>query len=317
MAKGDKKVKTAGKAAKKSVKVAKNAADSAVEDASNTAAEAPKGPFTLPVIALGTIVVLVIIGAVLLLGSSGSNQQQFPSFQKVNSPVPPAFSSIQNSGNGEFSQNLAALSNGALANVTQLTITYSGTLQASGSVISISSPISINDYIYGTQRKFEINVSSIEGLGSADIAYLNITNGTYTCTNFNSSAVNSGNYENMVLGSHAITCRMTSSISGMDLGKLSEFNFSQLSQDGIQLQYNDIYQSTYMGTPCTYIAGTATAQGYGNNGGLFQMCVSDVYYVPLSMSIYGSGNGSTFALTINETAISNSSSLGSIDQIPG
>lgn len=297
-------------------KTAKTEKTVKVEKMETVVKAAPKGFFTGPVIILGIIVLIVIIGVVLLLGGNSNSQQQFPSFQRVNSSVPEEFSLIQNSG--DISQNLATLSKSGLANVTQFTIMYSGTLQASGSVISISSPISINDYIYGNQHRFEVNVSNVEALGSAEVTYLNITNGTYTCTNFNMSALDSGNYENVLLGSRALTCMRSGTIAGMDIGKLSDFNFSQLSEDGILLKDNEVYQSEYKGIPCTFIAGTVSAQGSGSNGGLFQMCVSDVYYVPLSLSLYATGGSrSTLSLTLNESSISNSSSLSVIDQIPG
>ena len=87
---------------------------------------------------------------------------------------------------------------------------------------------------------------------------------------------------------------------------IANFDLSQLRQLGINPSYTNLYQSDYLGQNCTYISGTITQEAYnGTNvgSGIFGMCISDAYYVPLSLSVIFSGSAGSFSLYINETSI--------------
>ncbi|MDE1834311.1 MAG: hypothetical protein KGH64_03155, partial [Candidatus Micrarchaeota archaeon] len=118
-------------------------------------------------------------------------------------------------------------------------------------------------------------------------------------------------------GSHQITCSVGSSLAGLDLNRLVLFNFTQLSNMGIQFDYNTEYQSSYNNQPCTFVAGTVSSEWDSSVNGLFQMCISDVYYAPLSFSISMTSSQGAFAANLNETSITNSSSLSYVTSLPG
>lgn len=268
---------------------------------------------------LGVIVVIVLAGGVLLFLSQGSGQNasaQFPSFTQTNAANPSGISGIKGMSGPAATQQLASLAQGGLSNVSQFTISYSGSILADYSVLSVDSPLTVTLSKYGDNRRFAVNISNVEAFGPVSMIYINDTNGTYTCMNLNQTAMSDGNYQGVLLGSHAFTCSSSEIAAGINLGKISDFNFTQLSYSGVQFNYNQEYQSTYQGTPCTYLSGSITVPGSGSNGGLFQECVSNVYYVPLSFSLYETGSKGGVTLTLNETYISNSSSLSAISAMP-
>ncbi len=302
---------------KKSQKSAKNAKPGPKSQAQYQAVQGVVGGTSNGMRILGVIGLIILLSAAYLLLGQGGGVGQFPAFARSGSPTPQQFSGIGNSSGIAATQALAGLANGGLANTSQFTIRYYGNMAMHYSVIGVSSPVSIFDSKYAGSRKFAANVSSVEGFGAVEIDYLNITSGRYTCTNFNSTAISEKNYEGALLGSHAISCSKSSTLEGIDMAKIADFNFSQLEQLGFRFNYNSVYQSMYNGVACTYIAGSISAPGSGSNGGLFQECLSDVYYVPLSFSLYASGSQGSISLSLNETYMSNSSSLSQIESIPG
>lgn len=262
-------------------------------------------------------IVLIAIGYLVLTSHNGSSGNNFPSFSKGTDATPAAFANIQGSSGSVPTEKLAKLTQTGLANANQLTILYNGSMNLQESLVSINSPLYVSDMKYGKDQRFDINITNVQGIGHIEIVYINTTNGTFTCMNINSGALSNQDYQAVLFGNHSLTCRITDIIAGLDFSQLANFNWSQLTNEGVNLQYQQVYQSTYHGMPCTYIAGTVSASGSSSTGGLFQMCMSDVYYVPLSMSLILSGSGKSFSVTVNETSITNSASKSQIDSIPG
>lgn len=263
------------------------------------------------------LVLIVVGGAFFVLNSGNSANAQFPTFSQVNNSVPSAFASIKSSSGSAATANLARLTQSQLSNISQLTILYSGIMSLQESLISINSPLYVSDSKYGSDQKLLVNVTNVEAVGPVDITYVNMTKGIFTCTNLNAGALQNGDYQAVLFGNHSVTCRQTGHLVGLDLGELANFNLSQLTGNGVMLHYNAVYQSRYNGVPCTYMSGTISDPAVNNAGGIFQMCMSDTYYVPLSLSILLSANQKSFSVTINETSITTSSSKSSIDSLPG
>jgi len=86
------------------------------------------------------------------------------------------------------------------------------------------------------------------------------------------------------------------------------------------MKYENEYQSTYRGVPCTYISGiiiqNATNISSTGSGG-FEMCESDTYYVPLSFELYFSNNKAQVSVNQNESVIGNYSQQSYVDSISG
>ncbi|MDE1768491.1 MAG: hypothetical protein KGH67_02655 [Candidatus Micrarchaeota archaeon] len=272
----------------------------------------------LALILLGLLIVIGII----YLGTSGGSAPQFPKFANTNGTVPQAFSQFQGESGSSATQAFSALVGSRLSNLSQFTILYSGRVYlrpsgAVGTVTSINSPLYMSNYRYGQNSKFILNVSSVPVVGMFYISEVNTTNSTYVCANFDSNAVQNGQYQQLFTGSHQITCSVGSSLAGLDLNRLVLFNFTQLSNMGIQFDYNTEYQSSYNNQPCTFVAGTVSSEWDSSVNGLFQMCISDVYYAPLSFSISMTSSQGAFAANLNETSITNSSSLSYVTSLPG
>ncbi len=274
------------------------------------------------------VLIIVVIGVVVIVGHSKTTQyqSQFPQFQNIGGTVPAALNNILSQPSSASTSDLAMLAQSKLSNASQFSIKYNGSLSiqpsgALGAVTSINSPLYISESKYANNTKLSINATSIPILGSARIIYLAIANGTFTCTNFNSTAVSSGNYGKLLLGnSHTLTCIKSSSIGGINLASIARFNISSISNEGIQLNYQKEYQSIYKGIPCTYISGNMT--GPASNGtalgtGEFGTCISDTYYMPLSLAMYFNGKQAYISMNINETSIGNYSNQSYINSLPG
>lgn len=272
------------------------------------------------------VVIIVIVGIALIVTNSNNSQQQpqLPAFQNTNGTVPSQFSGLLSQTSDQTTAQLASISQNAIAKAKQFSVSYSGTfyLKPSGVVgtfAKVNSPIYANESKYGNDTKLSINVTSVPIIGSADIVYINMTNGTYACTNLNSSAASSQNYGKLLSGSHSITCTKSNELAGINLTDLTSFNLSQAQNAGLKLNYQTVYQSVYDNMPCTFVSGIMAEPGPNGTttgSGKFQICISDKYYVPLSFSMYFNGQA-YIAMNLNETAIGNSSSQSYVDVLPG
>ena len=277
---------------------------------------------------LAALAIVIIILAVALAISNGIQSkyhQQLPNFPDINNTVPPQFSNILSQPSSQTSAQLSSLTKRGTANVPQSSIIYNGSVYVKpsgliGAFTQVNSPIYAGESRYGKDVKMYVNVTSLPVLGTWKIIYLNITNGTFTCTNFNMSAISEGNFAKALSGNKNITCARTSTLAGINFSQIAEFNMSQFSKEGLLLNYETIYQSTYKGAPCTYMAGNITnvksSTGSPLGNGAFEICISDRYYVPVSLSMYLTNSSYRMSANINETYISNSSEESFVTSMP-
>lgn len=209
----------------------------------------------------------------------------------------------------------------ANANSSQFHVFYNGSFAAHVAQISFipsfSTPLNVRKSVYAGNSKFEINATGVPVAGDVDIQYLSLSNGTYVCTNFNASALSS-NPSLLVTNKGSPECTQGSGISSA-LGELAQFNFSSLEYYGIQAQYNDSYQSSYMGAPCTFVDYSLTQSQDGSVGGIgsLQLCISNAYSVPVSIGMnLSTEGGNAFRLVLNESSIGNSASQGYTETLP-
>ncbi len=269
---------------------------------------------------LAFILLLVICGVAFLglnyLNSAGP--QQLPVFANLNTMPRQPFETLVNLQGYAASQQLSNITASHLSNIPELTVDYAGKIYAHGagaeSLLAFDSPLNVSLSKYGSDSRFDMNITSALVLGDLNIIYLGLANGSFTCENFNSTAASMGNQNGVLFGSREMRCSAGSQLLGVRMDEVSDFNLSQLRQLGITPSYSSVYQSDYMSQNCTYISGTITQ---GPESGVFGMCISDAYYVPLSLSVILSGSEGSFSFSINETSISNSSSRSEIDTLPG
>jgi hypothetical protein len=271
----------------------------------STAVKAAKGGgHALAYLAAAVIIIILILAALALYNSSiSANWSKLPYFAKSTQAVPPAFQANVSTG------SLATLARVGLSKSSQFTAQYAGIVHLKpsgvGSLTTFSSPINYGIYKYNNDVKLAINATGIPVLGTRTIVYVNPVNGSaVTCTNFKTTA--------------NLTCTHSDSVSGINLTQLSSWDISSaLSSYGITLDYQTTYQSIYNGVPCTFLSGTITLNGQPGSG-IFEECVSDTLYVPLSYSAYFSGASSgTIAFNLNETAIGNYSQSQYVGSVPG
>lgn len=266
----------------------------------------------LIIILAGVVAVAAIIGYSVY--SNGQASQQLPGFQNTSAQVPSTFSGMLGLQGSAATLQLAALSKNGLSNSSQLTVVYGGSLSGSVSISSFDTPVRLTESKYGHSMKMSINATSIPLIGSVNVTYMNTTNRTSVCSNLNASYVSSGDYQKLLLGSHANSCSNDQYFGGINMQQVADFNLTFLEGQGIQLNYTKDYQSTYHSVPCTYLSGTLSG---ASGSGLFGMCVSDSNYLPLSLAIYFSGKSGSGLLVLNQSSISNQSSQAYINSAPG
>lgn len=271
------------------------------------------------------LIVLLIIGLLVFtfLNSQSNYAPQFPSFQDTHGAVPLAFASVLNQSSQQTTSQLSASAQSAIAKSTEFSVSYNGSIYIrpsgiTGSIAKINSPLYVKEEKYGNELKLSINATSLPILGSGNIFLISLANGTYACSNFNASAIASKNYGKIVLGNHNVSCIRSDSIAGINLSSMAAFNLSSLASIGVQFNYQKSYQSTYNQMPCTFLSGTLSQPG--SNGttseGLFQMCISDIYYLPLSLSMYFNSNQGSGSLSLNESSIGDYSSKSYVESVP-
>jgi hypothetical protein len=295
--------------------------------------ETPKEPEKQPVKRDHSIILSGIISAVaiiiivfLLFGNSKPSaiENQLPQFPNSSATVPKQYANILSNTSPGSTARLDVLVQKHASHVNEFSVSYSGTISIQpvgsfGSITNINSPTYVNESQFGNSSKLSINLTGLPILGSGQVVYFNSTNVTLTCTNFNATALSDKNYEKILFGGHSITCDRANIIGNINFAQVAQFNLSLLEYDGYQLNYQKEYQSVYKGTNCTFISGTVvrpTATGY-NGTGAFDICESDVYYIPLSFSLYFTTPQADISVNLNETSIGNSSKESYVNAIPG
>jgi len=278
---------------------------------------------------VGALVIIVIVAIIYLIivgpGTTKQYAPQLPKFQNTSGTIPYELSNVLTQSDQQTTTQITALTQNHTAAVTLFTVSYNGSVYVLpagivGSITQVNSPLHIIESKYGQDRKLYINATQLPILGAGEIVYLNLTNGTFSCTNFNASAIETKNYWEALLSNRSVSCIRSNSLAGINLENIALFNLTTFTDLGLQLQYRTEYQSTYKGVPCTYISGIITQNAsnissYGS--GEFEMCESDIYYVPLSFELYFSNGRAEVSVSQNETSIGNYSQQSYVDSMPG
>ncbi|MDE1823653.1 MAG: hypothetical protein KGH50_05000, partial [Candidatus Micrarchaeota archaeon] len=171
-----------------------------------------------------------------------------------------------------------------------------------GAIASVNSPLYLNEYGTGASERMDINASSMPVVGRALVTYLNTTRNTYVCDNLNASAMSQGKVLDILTGSRELTCSSNDTLLAPRLRGLYNLNLSMLSQFGIAISYDQVYQSEYNGSPCTYVHGMLSGL---NGSGELGMCILDSNYIPATIAARFSNSNAHLFLVLNETYIGN------------
>jgi hypothetical protein len=242
-----------------------------------------------------------------------------PVFPNMGGAVPSALAGIT-SQSGQAGLEMLARASASIPNESQFTAAYAGSasLSFSGfpmSLISVNSPLGISASRYANDFKVAIGLKSVPLVGQVNLTYLNLTSGSLLCSNMNLTNLKTLSVWNLIFGSHSTACSKSASFSGGTPSAYADQAASQLSAYGIGLTFLNEYQSAYEGQPCTYLSGSITQASQGGTG-VFGMCVSDTYYVPLSLAVHFNNTVGTMTAGVNETAIGAYSQRQSVDAVP-
>ncbi len=284
---------------------------------------ASKGAIGIGAVVMIIIALLVVVIVAIVVLNSQSAATAAPAFSNNNNPVPTQLSTMSTLSSIAATQNLVVLAQQHLANISQYTMLYQGTLKINpsglaGAVASINSPFFVNVYKFSSASKFSLNVTSVPIIGRLNLAYVNSSNGSFLCSNVNTTAISGKSPQSALSGSGAITCANVSTLStGINVAQVANFNLSSMLQGtGINFVYSKVYQTSYHGIPCTYLTGPIENSTSAQIGS-FQMCISNTYYVPLSLWVSASNSQGSFSMAMNETQITNSSSQSEVESLPG
>lgn len=258
------------------------------------------------------VVVIIVAGAgaavyVATAGNAAPHSTALPSFPNTHQNLTAPFNSLAGKNSTAVTTELAQIDNASLKNATSLAISYDGVVAVSESGLGFSSPLYVSEYKNNSTVRLYFNASSVSVLGPAQVTYVKNDNGTFTCENFNATAISDGKYLNAFSGSRStFSCSTGGYLLGIDMSQLAEFNFTQLQNLGFGMKYDEIYQSSYDGVACTYLHAnlTSVVNGTTKKTGTLQLCLSDQNYLPLSISANLTNSKGSFYLVANETSLS-------------
>ena len=277
---------------------------------------------------LGAIAAIVIV----VCGGAAAGYQYLnashisaspPQLPNTNGTVVPQISEAIKANQGNVFIALANLSQQYITSIPQTTVAYNGDMKAeigSGGIsflATFGSPVAINSAKYAGQNKFDFNVTDLSPYGNINVMYANLTNGTFVCTNLNVSAIESTNI-GAILGGRGgqQVCKRTNYVGGLNMTAVSNLEFTQIDQI-TNVNYTTYYQSEWNGLPCTFINGTITPLNQSQDwNGTFQTCISNNYWIPLTLYVYLSNPQGRGHLSVNETSISSSANLTYITALP-
>jgi hypothetical protein len=250
------------------------------------------------------IVIIAVVAAFYFMNNTKTIVQ--PVLPNRNKNVPTAFSNITLATGNQTSMAIASFVQSHTSNTSELDVYYSGHLYVKpsgvGSVVSVSTPIIINDLKLGDNTSVYINATSLPVIGSGRVDLYNLSKSTLVCSNLNLVALSDQNYLSALQTSNKMFCNSTI-LQGTNLHNLVYSGVGFLENYGFILNYTTSYQSEYNELNCTYVAGTLSRSGRGQ--GQFSTCISDTYYAPLIMYILFQNSQGTVYLLLNETSISN------------
>lgn len=277
---------------------------------------------------LGIIAVVVILGgaatgaAYQYLNAShiSANPPQLP---RTNASVVPQISESLIANQGNVFIALSNLSQQYISSIPQTTIVYNGDMKAEiGSsglsfLATFGSPVTIMSAKYTGQNKFDFNLTDLAPYGNIHVVYANLTNGTFVCTNLNLSAIESTNI-GAILGGRGsqLGCKQSNYVGGLNMTAVSNLEFTQIDRI-TNVNYTDYYQSEWNGLPCTFINGTITPLNSSQDwDGLFQTCISNNYWIPLTMYIFLNSSQGRGHMSVNETSLQSTANLTYIKTLP-
>jgi len=270
------------------------------------------------------VIVVIIAAAVLMLPKSQSSNALYS-----------MISSNRNMPIKTFAQTVGA----KYTNTSQLNISYSGLVDVNavsgGTNLTMKMPLKIDLMKYNSNVRADVNVSKIPFLGNLTLVVILNNGEMYSCAKsslFSSFGLNSSSTNS------SYQCQPPVSTSGL-------INTTTLNKLNGSIHFTSVKPSSYNGYSCVLTSGyidvnasalnsTSTLSTVSsliptsaNVNASFSMCLSDTYYVPLTMSIQevlNSGSASTGLLGIsgtvnlqlNETSLSTSVSP-SITTLPG
>ncbi|MGC8537908.1 MAG: hypothetical protein ACP5MZ_02910 [Candidatus Micrarchaeia archaeon] len=275
---------------------------------------------------IAAVVVVVIIAVALLA---------LPKSQQSSNQLYSLISSNRNMPIRTFAQSVDS----KFTNTSQLNISYSGlatvNAQSGGTNLTMKMPLKIDVMKYDSNARADVNVSDVPFVGNMTLVIILNNGEMYSCAK---SALSSAFGLNSSSNSSGYQCQPPVQTSGL-------INSSTLNKLNGSIHFTSVKQSSYNGYGCVMTSGymdinasalssvsklsaASSVLPTGTNvNASFSMCLSDTYYVPLTMSlseVINSGSSSTSSLGIsgnvnlqlNETSLSTSVSP-SITTLPG
>ena len=299
--------------------------------------------------AIVAVVIVIVAGGIafsLMGGSKSSNTIHNTTSAKKNSSNPttppnPLYSIISSNKSMSvkaFTQTLDS----KLTN--QLNVSYSGSLIAnikSHSTTQTSTlPLRIDLMKYNSNSRADVNISDIPLIGNLTLAYILNSGEMYTCAKVSGFSGFGSNSSNVTPGYQCQPPVASSSLITLLAANSSLINSS--------IHFTSIKQSSYNGNGCVLTSGymlinqssnssttgplsiiTGVLLGYlspnSRTNATFNMCLSNNYYVPLTVTITEVRNASylltgsgteTVTMQLNETSLVTSVSP-SITALPG
>lgn len=289
---------------------------------------AKKGGSKALMYGIGIIVIVAIVAAIVLSATKPSSSNTLYNL----------ISSNRTMSMKTFAQAVTSKYN----STSQLNISYSGlaTINANsgGMNITMDLPMSIDLMKYNSNARVNVNVSKIPFLGNLTLAIILDNGEMYSCAKVPSSLGSFGRNTSSA-NSSGYTCQPPVSTSA---GLL---NSTQLNKLNGSIHFTSVSKSSYKGNGCVLTSGymdinasnltstsslstLSTLAPTTNVNASFSMCLSDAYYVPLTLSMHevfnSSSSGSSLLgsvsgrvnLQLNETSLSTSVSP-SITTLPG
>ncbi len=290
-----------------------------------SAGTAKKGGSKTMMYGIGVIVIIVVIAVVVLM------------VQKPSTSSNPLYSMLSSNKTMPL-KTFAQAVDSKFNSTSQLNISYSGRalakMESGGVNVTLNMPLSIDLMKYGSNGRVNANVSDIPFIGNLTVIAILNNSEMYTCSKsafggalgLNSTSSNSSSY----------TCQEPVSTSGF-------VNSTYINALNGSIHFTSVTQSSYKGNGCTLASGymdinssaltnatsaisslSSSILPTTNVNASFSMCLSDTYYIPLTMSLNETintnssslGAAGTVHLQLNETSLSTSVSP-SITALPG
>jgi hypothetical protein len=282
----------------------------------------PKGRMPLLPIGIGLVVIIVVIAAIFLFVSRGSS-----------SPGTQNSTGVQSGANSQSSQLASQLSSPSnqtltsaitivlhkIISTSQFNASYTGLVKlyiqgSSGISINSSMPVKFNFQKLGNNSRIEFSARGVPLFGNMTGVAINLVNGTaYSCSNTTFGTLLSFQNEGIVQNT-GMQCQRSSSVGTTFNQEINTFALFDTTQNS---QFKVMGQSSYMNQGCVLVVSNGSSST-GNYA--LTMCLSDQYYVPLTLSFSETINESqkgSLNVALNETSIDAPVTLAGLSSLPG